>query len=611
MKNYKKIRGIGIAWTALLCFFSVMQLSAQSAVGSSGPSPLLTIDGQNYQGYCVEYTQAAGPNGHGYNFDTTPEDITNPNVTAAMRGQSQYGTSATQSAIWYFTDNVTVSTGSSAQQIINKVLDGTYSPMCASEWTPNNYASYQDVMTGDDPYCAGESSNCTAPNVTASSNNSGCNGSTSSSDGTVTIYASGGSGGSYYYSLSGSDWTTNSFFSGLQPGSYIAYATTDPSDYSCEGSYTINVGQDDCGTSCTPNLTINNNGSCPVDIFYWSSAGDQYYTTINHGNSWTTTTYDSHMWRAVSSPADFNNLTYDENYTVNSDCNQVWNLNPNYCSAACSPPSVSATPGRYRVWATTDASDNDCRESVYVDVEQDECSTGCNLNVDLGNNQAICSDQSVTLSTTVTGASTCNTPSCGTTSEDNNYEHGSTGGASCAQTGWCRHFVVFTNDSDCAVELWCEEVNCSNENILMGEVAPGGTYSLQPSAYGAIIRVAFEGDFVWTFDQLDANGSCNTYNFNYSQCSCSSGGENNDVSYLWSTGATSSSINVNQTGDYTVTVTDCEGCTATDVVSVNANTAPSIGQSTQVDGGAYIAGNSVTARLDFFIYKSRWNLDRQ
>jgi len=150
MKNYKKIRGIGIAWTALLCFFSVMQLSAQSAVGSSGPSPLLTIDGQNYQGYCVEYTQAAGPNGHGYNFDTTPEDITNPNVTAAMRGQSQYeyGTSATQSAIWYFTDNVTVSTGSSAQQIINKVLDGTYSPMCASEWTPNNYSSYQDVMTG-------------------------------------------------------------------------------------------------------------------------------------------------------------------------------------------------------------------------------------------------------------------------------------------------------------------------------------------------------------------------------------------------------------------------------------------------------------------------------
>ena len=43
---------------------------------------------------------------------------------------------------------------------------------------------------------------------------------------------------------------------------------------------------------------------------------------------------------------------------------------------------------------------------------------------------------------------------------------------------------------------------------------------------------------------------------------------NSDLTYAWSTGETSASITVNESGTYEVTVTDCKGCTAIDQVEV-------------------------------------------
>ena len=43
---------------------------------------------------------------------------------------------------------------------------------------------------------------------------------------------------------------------------------------------------------------------------------------------------------------------------------------------------------------------------------------------------------------------------------------------------------------------------------------------------------------------------------------------NSSVNYLWSTGETTESITVSESGEYTVTVEDCKGCTATDKVMV-------------------------------------------
>lgn len=44
------------------------------------------------------------------------------------------------------------------------------------------------------------------------------------------------------------------------------------------------------------------------------------------------------------------------------------------------------------------------------------------------------------------------------------------------------------------------------------------------------------------------------------------------ASYLWNTGATTQTITVNTTGDYSVTVTDANGCTGSDTISVTYST---------------------------------------
>jgi len=46
---------------------------------------------------------------------------------------------------------------------------------------------------------------------------------------------------------------------------------------------------------------------------------------------------------------------------------------------------------------------------------------------------------------------------------------------------------------------------------------------------------------------------------------------NSDISYEWSTGATTATTTVTESGTYTITVTDCNGCTAVDEVNVVLN----------------------------------------
>ena len=61
-------------------------------------------------------------------------------------------------------------------------------------------------------------------------------------------------------------------------------------------------------------------------------------------------------------------------------------------------------------------------------------------------------------------------------------------------------------------------------------------------------------------------------------------------SYLWSTGATTSSIAVSQSGAYTVTVTDANGCTSSN--SINVTVAPGQTSVTATPSGVSSGGNS-------------------
>jgi len=86
--------------------------------------------------------------------------------------------------------------------------------------------------------------------------------------------------------------------------------------------------------------------------------------------------------------------------------------------------------------------------------------------------------------------------------------------ALCAQAGWCTHTVYVTNYSKCTVDIWCDEFGCG-PNTFMGTLQPGQSLTGLPSSYQAIFRVAYNGNYVHTFGQLQADGHCYTYNFDY------------------------------------------------------------------------------------------------
>lgn len=66
---------------------------------------------------------------------------------------------------------------------------------------------------------------------------------------------------------------------------------------------------------------------------------------------------------------------------------------------------------------------------------------------------------------------------------------------------------------------------------------------------------------------------------------------NGGNSYTWSNGSTNNNINISQSGVYTVTATNVEGCSATAQVSVNINPLPTV---TIAGNTTICAGNSTT-----------------
>lgn len=68
---------------------------------------------------------------------------------------------------------------------------------------------------------------------------------------------------------------------------------------------------------------------------------------------------------------------------------------------------------------------------------------------------------------------------------------------------------------------------------------------------------------------------------------------NSGATYLWSTGATTQTINVNIAGTYTVTVTNANGCVSSDEINIGNNALPNANYTYQAVGGLYIQFDAV------------------
>lgn len=87
------------------------------------------------------------------------------------------------------------------------------------------------------------------------------------------------------------------------------------------------------------------------------------------------------------------------------------------------------------------------------------------------------------------------------------------------------------------------------------EVSSNTVFTVELLAYAP--EHTTDGTSIWSLDDIKIyGGCCNTTSFQSSR-------------YLWSNGARTNSITVNEPGSYTVTVTDCNGTTAVDEVKIS------------------------------------------
>ncbi len=80
-------------------------------------------------------------------------------------------------------------------------------------------------------------------------------------------------------------------------------------------------------------LVIKNNGNCTVRVYHWLATGDVFKKELRAGSSWSVYTNRGQMWRVINTNPDWNNLEYDEHYTVGRNSWQKWSINPTYCAS--------------------------------------------------------------------------------------------------------------------------------------------------------------------------------------------------------------------------------------------------------------------------------------
>ncbi|NNK80513.1 MAG: hypothetical protein HKO93_03360, partial [Flavobacteriales bacterium] len=254
--------------------------------------------------------------------------------------------------------------------------------------------------------------------------------------------------------------------------------------------------------------------------------------------------------------------------------------------------------------------------SVCISYDQ-----ACDLTVDLGDDLSLCGSDGLTLSAIITGESTCE-PDCErivsapercnidgefvvwlVSSDDNRfsstdaqfieYSNGTaqftataTNGVDIVDVDITYSGKTSSTPSGSPKENECESTNTNGwvyYTETNGTIASQnhGTFTVSrmgPSfqlGYSAMHIAAGFGASGWLeIDGGDGYYSHGDINIHLGDCIDING--SSEVSYLWSTGETTQEIDVTTSGTYTLTVTDCNGCTATDEINVDITSAEPI-----------------------------------
>ena len=415
---------------------------------------------------------------------------------------------------------------------------------------------------------------------------------------TYTAVPTGGTG--YQYS-----WSNGSNSSAINITDDATYTVTVTDNIGCQVTASKQLTLYPAAVASISGSTVLcNNGSTTLTAnggttYLWNTGSSQRTITVSQPGTYVTTVTtvygcsasDSVVVAPFANPSILGETTFCSGgyttLTATGGDSYLW-------STGATSASINVnTAGNYSVTASTE---NGCSGSTSVNVVENQP-----VNVTITGNSVICNESGTALTAT-SGASylwssgettqsiSVNTP--GSYSVTVTNTNGCSGSSS--QTVTMMEPAVITGITHI----------CEGENATLS-VSGAGTYTWSNGAHSSSITVSTPS--IYTVTASLPNGCSSTASAEVTIASAPTPtilgntticeGEsttltaNGGVSFAWSNGNTSNSVNVSQSGVYTVTATNAEGCSATANVTVTVNPLPSVNIS---GNNSFCQGDNIT-----------------
>ncbi|MBL4653307.1 MAG: SprB repeat-containing protein [Flavobacteriales bacterium] len=464
---------------------------------------------------------------------TVTQDVTNPTTTITCAPTSAVGTSDGSSSVsvgtaptpYSYAWSPAPATGQGNVASATGLPTGNYTVTI----TASNGCTVTDGCTVNDPLC----------NVTVSISaftNVSCNG---GSDGTATIVMNGGSGTSYTYLWP--DGQTTAIATGLSQGSMQGTVTD---NNACFGTATANISEPTVlGAIATLDNNALCNGSSTGSVTASAIGGTTNYTYLWSTTETTATITGLPAATYTLTVTDANTCTDVASVTVNEPASMAITMTCNNTSVAggsdgSSSASASGGDGSYSyLWTGGETTNSLTGLSAGAQAVTVTDGNSCAITATCMVNDPGCA---VTVSTTMTGV-TCN--------------GGSDGQVSASALGGITPYTFIWSDTQSGATA----TGLSTGNITVSVTDGAGCPD------NSIVSVTEP-------TVISPNMVCNATSVagasDGSSTTSATGGASG-YTYLWSTGATTSSLTGIPQGAYNVTVTDASLCAVTATCMVN------------------------------------------